>query len=239
MIKLLTITATLGLALAIYLYGGVDGTKTAPKPQPVPVSAAAKAADQDGDSTEVVLGLRVRKDRNCTVELRDYVTTEGEMFSAWSCTPDEEPAPHPYAHYDDATLELMAWADAEAAALLGRRLLGHDSDKSYELLIRAAALDGNIQHLHWLADQAFSAVQINDEIQVPNIKRRYELAALASHFGDDPENALAYRNVLLDAGVDARQMDELDAHVDEQLRTVRAIQLAVFGEVRYGGLNDA
>ena len=94
------------------------------------------------DGTEVVLGLRVRKDRDCRVELKDYVTTSGEMFSAYSCTPNQPVPPHIYSDYDNATLDVMSYADADAAALLGQRLIHKDTRKSYELLIRATALDG-------------------------------------------------------------------------------------------------
>jgi hypothetical protein len=235
MIKVLTIAAALGMAVAIYQYVGPADAPIAPIPQPAGENLATQVTEENDDSTEVVL----RKNRNCTVELKDYVTTDGKMFSAWSCTPLKEAVPHPYAHYDDAALEVMAWADAEAAALLGQRLVGHDHDKSYELLVRDAALDGNVRHLHWLADQAFSAVQIDGEVQVANIKRRYELAALATHFGDDPENERYYRHVLLNAGATTGQIDELDSRVDERLRNVRNIQREVFGEVRHGGQNDA
>jgi hypothetical protein len=196
------------------------------------------AADSD-DGTEVVLGLRVRKDRNCTVQLRDYVTPGGEMFSAYSCTPDEPRPEHPYSQYDDATLEAMAYADAEAAAILGQRLIGRNTEKSYELLVRATALDGDTGHLYWLADQAFSAVKINDDIQVPNVMRRYELAALAAQLGASDVNSIFWRAQLVNAGVDNERLRQLDRRVDELLQTVRDIQVTVFGEVRHGGQGDA
>ena len=127
----------------------------------------------DDDGTEIVLGIRVRKDRSCRVELKDYVTTAGEMFSAYSCTPNKPAPPHIYADYDNATLASMSYADADAAALLGRRLIGKDTRKSYQLLIRAAALDGgNVEHIAWLADQAFGAVAVNGEPQIANLKHQ-------------------------------------------------------------------
>lgn len=202
--------------------------------------ASVDAADDGSDdNTEVVLGIRVRKDRNCTVELNDYVTPTGEMFSAYSCTPHSPPPVHPYAHYDDATLEAMAWSDAEAAAVLGERLVGRDKSRSYELLVRATALDGDVTHLHWLADQAFSAVKINEEVQVDNLKRRYELAALAARLGGDPVMSEYWKHELVNAGVDTTELDRLDGRVDGLLEEVRSIQIDVFGEVRYGGRNDA
>jgi len=182
------------------------------------------------NDTEVVLGLRVRKDRNCRVELKDYVTSDGEMFSAYSCTPNNPVPPHVYADYDNETLAGLAYSDANAAALLGHRLISKDTQKSYQLLIRAAALDGKVEHLAWLADQAFGAVAINGEPQVANLRRQYELAALAARLGDAPAKSGYFKNELTRNGIDERQLTLLDKRVDELLKSMRDIQLTVLGE---------
>jgi hypothetical protein len=250
--KAILMAAALLAATALYLYvapGTAPGQRihrpaAAPAVPASPDTAwiageAGAIAEEFDDGTEVVLGLRVRKDRNCTVALKDYVTPDGEMFSAYSCTPASPGAEHPYTVYDNATLEAMAWSDAEAAALLGRRLLGSDAEKSFDMLVRATALDGDTGHLYWLADQAFSAVKVNDDIQVPNIMRRYELAALAAQLGGSDVNSNFWRAQLVSAGVGNERLHQLNRRVDELLRTVRDIQVTVFGEVRYGGQDDA
>ena len=192
------------------------------------------------DGSEVVLGIRVRKDRNCTVELNDYVTAEGEMFSAYSCTPRDPAPPHPYGHYDDDTLAVMAYADAEAAALLGRRLIGTETRRSYELLIRASALEGgNVEHLAWLADQAFGTVSVNGQLQLANIKRQYELATLATRLGDAPGRSMYLRNELIEAGVAPDELASLDARAAALLQSMQEIQRTVLGEVNIGGQGDA
>ncbi len=158
-----------------------------------PASVSRHAPEPHGladSKTETVLGIRVRKDRDCTVELNDHVTPQGEMFSAYSCTPRHSTPPHPYAHYADETLAVMAYSDAEAAAVLGKRLLGKDNKKSFELLIRASALDGGkVETIAWLSDQAFGTIAVNGTPQVANIKRQYELAALAARLGDAPDKS--------------------------------------------------
>lgn len=192
------------------------------------------------DDTEIVFGIRVRKDRNCTVELKDYVTPDGEMFSAHSCTPHNPGPPHPYAHYDDDTLAAMAYADATAAALLGQRLVRTDTRMSYQLLIRASALDGgDLEHIAWLSDQAFGVTAINGAPQVANMKRQYELAALVTRLGEPSHKSTYLRNELMKVGVDARQLDSLDARVEELFQSMRDIQRTVYGEVTIGELNDA
>src|SRR5210317_995585 len=106
--------AVLLAGLAVYL----AVTDHTPPAQQEANSTRVQTENHLDDGTEVVLGLRVRKDRDCTVEFKDYVTPDGDMFSAWSCTPESPSSPHKYQHYDDTTLEVMAWSDADAAALL-------------------------------------------------------------------------------------------------------------------------
>lgn len=203
------------------------------------LSQASKAQIAQG-RTETVLGVHVRKDRRCTVELRNYVTSDGVMFPAYSCTPQRQPEAHPYAHYGEESLDAMAYADAEAAALLGRRLIGADTDRAFDLLIRAAALDGgNAKHIVWLSDQVFGTLEINGKPQVTNIERQYELAALAARLGYSDQEPAFLRKQLVDIGVDAGRLDSLDAEVEALLQSMRDIQRTVLGEVTIGGHSDA
>lgn len=200
-------------------------------------------AEQDvlaDDGTELVLGLRVRKDRNCSVELKNYVTPDGEMFSAYSCTPDNPRPSHPYADYDDETLAAMAYADADAAAILGKRLIGTDTRRSYQLLIRASALDGGkVEHIAWLSEQVFGNVTINGKPQVDNIKRQYELAVLAARLGDTTDKSNYLKHELIKIGLDTGQLDSLDMRVDALLQSMRDIQRIVLGDITIGGQDDA
>jgi len=245
MIKKIAIAAVLWASAAYFIYPGVievpGHTSTGqthasnnPAPQ-LPVETRRYKPKQSAiteDGTEIVLGVRVRKDRNCRVELKDYVTTAGEMFSAYSCTPNHPAPPHIYADYDNATLASMAYADADAAALLGKRLIVKDTGRSYQLLIRAAALDGGkVEHIAWLADQAFGAVSINGEPQVANLKHQYELAALATKLGDDPGKTRYLKNKLIEIGIDEDQLGSLDKRADALLQSMRNIQRTVLGEV--------
>jgi hypothetical protein len=188
--------------------------------------------------SDTVLGLRVRKDRNCSIELQDFLTDNGETISAYRCVPETPRQPHPYAHYDDGSLEVLAWSDAEAAALLGRRLAASDRSRSYQLLLRAAALGGDARHLSWLADQVFSAIRIDGDLHVYNVKRRYELAAVASRLGGDRTVPQFLRKLLVDQGLSDASLTALDARVETMLESVRDIQRSVHGEVRYGGQDD-
>jgi len=245
MIKKIAIAAVLCASAAYFIYpdvielpGETAAGQTHARNEPAapqPVATKRYEPEQpalDDDGTELVLGVRVRKDRNCRVELKDYVTTAGEMFSAYSCTPNNPTPPHIYADYDNATLARMSYADADAAALLGHRLIGKDTRKSYQLLIRAAALDGgNVEHIARLADQAFGAVAINGEPQIANLKHQYELAALATRLGDNPAKTHYLKNELIEIGVNEDQLGSLDKRADALLQSMRDIQRTVLGEV--------
>jgi hypothetical protein len=248
--KAINLSAALTLAAAAYLV--VDTAEHHPPrgaPSPgmpvdhaapvIPAVADPRVNITSGTVTDTVASLPVRADRNCDLELRDYVTPSGEMFSAYDCTPKTPRHPHPYANYDNGSLELIAYSDPEAAALLGRRLVGSNPSKSYEMLLRATALSGDIGHLAWLADQAFSTVRIDGDLQISNVKRRYELAALAVHLGGDPAAARYFRDALINAGVRVNALAPLDERVDELLQSMRDVQRLVYGEIRYGGQNDA
>ncbi len=248
--KAITLSAVLGLAAAALL--AVDTAEHDPLRKmswptgPAAVSTAADpfGADLVADSASASATNEAptppgRTDRRCELELRDYVATSGEVFSAYRCTPKAPYQPHPSAHYDNGSLELLAYADPEAAALLGRRLIGSNLAKSYEMLLRATALSGELGHLAWLSDQAFSTVRVDGDLQITNVKRRYELAALAAQLGGDPAAARYFRDALIGAGLGADRMAPLDARVDELLQSVQDVQRTVYGEVRYGGQNDA
>jgi len=218
--------------LSAFAQPGLSPTIPDTTPEPEQISDA-------DDGTEVVLGIRVRKDRKCTVELKDYVTPDGRMFSAYTCTPNAPGPAHPYAHYDNETLASMSWSDAEAAALLGQRLIDSDTGRSYELLIRATALDSDTQHISWLADMAFNPTAIDGEPHIANLESRYKLAKLNARLGSDPVLPEVLRRELSSAGVGKDRLSELDARADALVRVMRDIQRDVFGEVRIGGQDDA
>lgn len=218
-----------------------DATQPRPvaTPSPQATNAAPGAERSITTETETVLGVRVREDRNCTVALSDNVTASGEMFSAYTCTPSQLAVEHPYVHYTDDTLRELSYADAIAAAQLGKRFIHKDREQAYKLLLRATALDGDARHLAWLADAAYGKYRVNGELQVGNAMRQYELAALSSHFGGDSTMSIYLREALLGSGVSQDRLVQLDRRVDELLRIAGNIQRTVYGEVRHGGRPDA
>ena len=203
------------------------------------VAGATPAFDAEPERTELVHNIRVRRDRTCDLVSRDYVSPAGAMHSAWSCDQREPSTPHPYASYSNDTLDILAYSDAEAAALLGKRLIESDIGKSYDMLIRATALDGNFAHLAWLADQAFGTTRVNSSPRIEALYQQYQLASVSEHFGDFSGRTDYFRQQLEQTGAGADVLDDLDRRVMAILQQMRAIQATVHGAVAPGGQNDA
>ncbi len=106
--------------------------------------------------TEIVMGIEVRKDRECAVQ-RHYVDLgNGTVTDAYSCVPNESVS-HDYDRYSDEELRVLSYSDARAASILGKRLVEVDLAESRRLLLRAVALKpANLDPVMWLAAQAYS-----------------------------------------------------------------------------------
>ncbi len=85
-----------------------------------PGSESQADSSQLNDGTEVVHGIRVIKDRNCTVKVHYIETSPGVTTTAYSCEPNEV-RQGPYDEYSNETLAELAYSDADAAELLGIR----------------------------------------------------------------------------------------------------------------------
>src|SRR5210317_2066381 len=87
---------------------------TDPRPENLPsVDDDAALVENYGPEpgTEIVHGLRVRKDRNCTIEPRFIDIGDGNVVKAFACVPHAEPGPGFYDIYDNATLAKLAYSD--------------------------------------------------------------------------------------------------------------------------------
>lgn len=123
-----------------------DTSKAPDKPlTPMQQLAVRKLGIENEDAYEEVLGIRVRKDRNCTVRaipIHDEVT--GETSYAYECIPNNAPPPpHPYLAEDNDTLREWAYNDSVASEILGSKLLAEGSkEEGLEYIYRAVALEG-------------------------------------------------------------------------------------------------
>lgn len=211
---------------------GPGGTTSISSLQPArPSESKSQQIDQTGDSDfEVVHGLRVRKDRNCTVEPRYIDVGDGTVVEAFTCTPNTTREASAYENYDNETLALMSYADALAAEVLGKRLAEQDPEQARQLMLRSVSLEPrNADPVLWLASAYYSRVETNGVPALAEMSDKYRLTRIAEELGTVGA-AAAVRQSLVDAGFQAEDFQKLEELLQKDLTTIRQIQLEVFGE---------
>lgn len=207
--------------------------------EPVAIAEAADSAvrppplaAEDRD-TEMVMGIRVRKDRNCTVK-RHYIDHGNGMVSeAFSCVPnmvDDDP----YERYTTAELSVLAYGDAEAAAELGKRLVATNEAASRSYMLRAVALDtDDLQPLYWLASQTASL-----RGDSPEARRAVADSFILLHTARAFDESVPTRWIdveLEEYGFTDEERDRLNDTVVGNLEYIHSVQLEVFGGSPSGG----
>ena len=232
LLLLAVIAASAVAARALLPVTGNAPTPVATKPaaenldtEVVPMPEPALADDAE---TEVVMGIEVRKDRNCIVE-RHYVDLgDGNVTEAFRCVPTS-PAAGEYAHYSNEELRVLAYGDARAAGVLGKRLADIDPRRAEALLLRAVALQpDNVAPVMWLVAHSHSLRGESQEAQRARAYT-YVLTRTVQALGSDADIAWVLRD-LRRAGFTLEDVARLDSEVRKNLRRIRDIQLEVLGE---------
>jgi len=182
--------------------------------------------------TEVVHGLEVLKDRNCTVKLNYIDIGDGNVIEAYACTPNQAMGPlgpWEYDQYDDATLSVMAYADPVAAEVLGKRLADGDPVVARFLLIRSVALKPeNTAPIRWLASAYYGLVAENGEPALREMSENYLLQRIAEELGTSGASDVMKRR-LIEAGFRDGDFLEMEEALRVDLNEIRAIQVEVTG----------
>lgn len=206
----------------------LDHASPAIKSGSPPPASPPQAVGTDIPETELVMGVEVRKDRNCSVQ-RHYVDLgNGTVTEAYSCVPPQTVVDD-YEQYSDEQLRVLSYSDARAASVLGKRLVEVDLAESHALLLRAVALQpANLDPVMWLAAQAHSRRGNSPAAQSARANT-YVLTRTAQALGGIAPVDWIIED-LQTAGFGAEQIAQLDEHVKANLRRVREIQLEVLGE---------
>ena len=195
--------------------------------------AAPRASGIEDTATETVMGITVRKDRNCTVTRHYLDLGNGMVSEAFSCVAPEG-APGEYAHYDNETLAALAYSESGAAGALGKRLVEADPERARTLILRALALEPrNVEPAMWLASQAYS-LRGGSVAARRAVANHYVITRVVRELG--AEVGLDWIvDDLREAGFDDAAIAGLDARVEDDLHDIREIQLEVFGESTIAG----
>ncbi|MDJ0918563.1 MAG: hypothetical protein QNJ05_12415 [Woeseiaceae bacterium] len=241
------LAAAIALAAVLLLQRDHASEVAAYPPEPVlsePSSTAAQhrhddtkddtrqAAVDDDSETEIVMGLRVRKDRNCTVRQHMVDLGNGLVTDAYSCDPPD--IEEPFAGHSDADLWVLSYSDAAAAEALGKRLLFQQQEgAANELMLRAVALQpDNVQPLLYLMSQTGS-LRGDAPGARSAVGKAYIITRTAGHF--DPSVTTRWlQEDLVDYRFMPEDIERLDKIVDGNLERMRKVQIEVFGESRIG-----
>jgi hypothetical protein len=196
-------------------------------PQEEPTAELGSAHEME---TEFVYGIEVRKNRNCTVELEYLDIGNGKVIEAYSCKPNQPPAPGVYDEYNNETLAGMAYSDPVAAEVLGKRLADYQPERARMLLMRSVALrPDNTLPILWLASANYGLIDVNGAPALGEMAENYLLARVAEELGT-PGAATSIREHLIAAGYQEKDFLDLETEVKVDLVEIRNIQLEVTGQ---------
>ena len=197
---------------------------------PVVESEPTTTTRSETDSDfEVVHGLQVRKDRNCTVERRYIDVGNGTVIEAFSCTPNQPSEPGAFEEYDNETLAGMSYSDSLAAEVLGKRLADVDPERARMLLMRSVALrPQNTNPILWLASAYYGLVASNGEPAIDEMSQNYLLTRVAEELGTNGA-AASIRSHLIRAGFEDKDFLRFEKEITVDLVQIRDVQLEVHG----------
>lgn len=184
-----------------------------------------------GAETEMVHGIEVRKDRNCTVRIHYIDNGDGTTRVAHSCEPDDPAEQDIYDTYATAELEALAYNDSHAAHVLSKRLNKSDHARALEYAIRASALDDNSPALLWSLANHPIPYKKNNVVQVRSVEDKYVLSAVANARNGTLDVHELYLTQAQQHQANGVDIDELDRRVDEILAEIERIKSEV-GVVR-------
>jgi hypothetical protein len=256
-----SITAALLIAAAIIIWKFGPPAETPPQVESSPISLpqhsltdadpfralpsasdpiTAPVAQADINPFEMVLGIEVRKDRDCTVEVTYAVdSSTGESRKIYSCIPNSPREIDPYTTYPDETLAGMAYGNAHAAEVLGlRKLLSPDPEveaQGLELLLRSVALSNNSRGIAIAINARYSLVSSTQNssdrvVDVPNVKRFYTLSLVSNTVSPGSMTPEIYRAELSNAGLDDKELDALAEKSRQILEDLAEIQTQITGD---------
>lgn len=189
------------------------------------------AGDTLSSNTEMVMGLRVKKNRDCVVTRHYLAQLDGTTIEAFSCEPISD-NPRVMDHYTDDALKELAYSDPVASFELGRRLILREDQQetATEYLLRSVALDDtDLEGIHIIVRQRFWN-QFSEKNGLDMRTRAYVFNALATTL--DENNNYKKRmsfDRLVDAGLGEEQILALENETRKILDDLIAIQRDVTG----------
>ena len=212
-----------------------------PRKTPSAVDSTAPAPAQE--PWEIVLGIKVFKDRDCTVETRHIVNPEtGETSQAFTCTPNSPVEEDSYGAFSSNVLAPMACSDAHAAEVLGLRKLGSDNSnvqaEGLNLIYRSVALSGNFEAIHRAIVSRYNLVSVNGALRIDSVKQGLVLHAIAERLGSPLREFEVFAALLLENGVSQEEINQLTDKATDTLRAIADLQTELTGDMTIRQIGD-
>jgi len=147
---------------------------------------------------------------------------------------------HPYEYYDNETLVALAYADADAASILGLRLRRQDEKRSLKYILRSVALSGRPDAIAAFRNASPHPVAIDGRPVARSLREQYVLSVVADTLHPDPaEVALWEARIRAEFPDPEREIASLRRQADAIVQRMRQVQREVYGSATIGGLDDA
>lgn len=187
------------------------------------------------DEMETVLGIEVRKDRDCTVYALQITDEDGNSSTAHECISDQEPELHRYTALEIDELRDLAYADAEAAEILAIKLIeSGEEEAGLEYVYRSIALESGqsfsaIKRAHNTFYSTVVGAEAPDWEPKPNfhaMQQAYVFAAVREALTGVNETASPRMNLEEHGFTD---FQSLDAKARKALETMAQVEIDVVG----------
>lgn len=213
---------------------GVASAPVEQQPQPTPGAEPARQYVAMSRSA-------ARGGPACTITRHYASRPDGTSAEAISCQPAGARAPQPYERYPAGALESLAYADADAARILGMRLIEDDATAALSLVVRAAALaGGDPAPIRYFSSAYPHPVSINGVPQPRTVRVKYVLATVVALLGDETAASAGWESVIRAHSQDPEaELGRLNARARAIVDAMRRIQVEVSGTSTIGGQGDA
>ncbi len=177
---------------------------------------------------ELIDGIRVKKDRNCTFKIAKYVTRpDGTASPAVICEPHEPRPVDPYTTYSTEALKTLAYSDAHAAHVLSQRFREKDFPQAFNYALRSSVLDDNTNSIRWLLNTYPTSTYKNDQVQVHVIEDNYVMSGVIYALGGPGEHHLRWLSLAQEHAKDGIDREALDTRIASLMNDVEFIRSEV------------
>jgi hypothetical protein len=178
---------------------------------------------------------------NCAPAENFVANPDGTATPLLGCEPTEAEPPHPYTGYSTEALASLAYADADAARILGMRLRDDDETAALSLVVRASALSGGDPAPILEYANAYPQPSAIDGWPVRRtVHVQFVLGSVADMLGAGSSNVAYWEARIREESTDAdREIELLRQQARAIVEEMRQIRLNVTGGTDFGGTDDA